>query len=141
MNHRVAGALLVIVTAAAMALLGGCSGDAAHWAGPANGDAVIGHWIARRQSDTLTGTRLTATIVGNVSFVVTQSGVQTWSGTVTDASGVRLSPTHGPWARSGDEYLLTNGTDHHALFGWHGSELFSTTQSGGETLYLWWAKP
>ena len=140
MNYRAIGVLLLMVVAATVSVLSGCAGDRARFAEPIDTDGIIGHWVAGQQSTALTGARSATTIVGNVSFVVTQSGMRTWSGTVTGTSGARLSPAGGAWLRTGDSYSLTNTASQNGSFGWSGSELFSTTRRGGETIYLWWTK-
>jgi hypothetical protein len=140
MQHRAMGSF-VLIALAATAVLGGCGGDPGFIAVPSQNDDIAGTWVAGQQSATLTGTRSAPKANSKVSFVVTQAGVRTWSGILTDTTGAVLSPASGAWVRAGDRYSLSNTAGQNGSFGWSGSDLYSVTRSGGETLYLWWSRP
>jgi hypothetical protein len=139
MKHRAMGVLVLIALAAA-AVLGGCGGDPGFIAVPSQTDDVAGTWVVGHQSATLTGTRSAAAVDGRVTFIITQAGVKTWSGGLTDTTGAALSPAFGTWLRAGDKYSLSNIAGQNGSFAWSGSELYSATRRGGETVYLWWTR-
>ncbi|MEI7718022.1 MAG: hypothetical protein WCI78_18380 [Mycobacterium sp.] len=126
--------------AATALAISGCGGEAGRIVDPVAKDDIEGHWVAAQQSATLTGARSPVAIDTEVSFTITQAGLNVWSGTVTCTSGTLLDPGFGPWMRANNSYSVSNATGQNGVFGWSGSELYSTTRVGAETVYLWWAK-
>jgi hypothetical protein len=140
MRRTLAQFVVLTAVAATVLAVGGCGGDAGLIAVEPKIDEVVGHWVASEESTALTGTRSAVTHDRDVSFVVTQAGLQIWSGTVRSVPGELLTPATGSWVRSGDTYSLSNTAGQAATFTWVGTRLLSTTRMGTETIYLWWSK-
>ncbi|MEI6502077.1 MAG: hypothetical protein WCP21_13755 [Armatimonadota bacterium] len=139
MKCRLVGMLGLFAVAAAT-VLSGCGGEAGFIAVPTETDEIAGHWVAVQQSTSLTGARVAVTVSGELSFVITQAGLKSWSGALTGTSGAVLDPATGVWLRTDKTYSLSNTAGQSGFFGWYGTELYSTTQVGAEVVYLWWTR-
>lgn len=140
MKHKVLELLILTVVAATALAMSGCGGDAGYLVVPTETDVIVGHWVAAQQSATLTGVRKAAAVGGDISVIFTQAGLKSWSGCLTCSAGTPLSPAFGAWLRTGKSYSMSNGAGQTGSFGWSGTELYSTTRVGAETVYLWWTK-